>query len=92
MKELVTKRQEVLNAVEAGDYKKALSIAKGFTVDFDKEEQRVIQIAYETLCGRDSMFKMLKIDTIQMVEDAKKLVDKFGVRDHKKAKENSKRK
>lgn len=92
MKELVTKRQDVINAVKAGDYKKALSIAKTFTIDFDKDEQRIIQIAYETLCGRDSMYKMLKIDTNQMVEDAKKLVENFGVRDHKKAKENSKRK
>ncbi len=92
MKEIVSKRQQVINAVEAKDYKKALKIAKSFTIDFDKEEQRIIQIAYETLCGRDSMFKMLKINTTKMVEDAKKLVDNFGARDSRKTKEASKKK
>ena len=86
MRKLITKRQQVINSVESEDYKKALKIAKTFTIDFNSEEQRVIQIAYETLCGRDSMFKMLKIDTEQMVEDSKKLLKDFCERDYRKKK------
>lgn len=44
---LVTKKQKLKDAIAQGDIKKALSIAKGFYLEFNEEEQRNLQIAHE---------------------------------------------
>jgi hypothetical protein len=77
-KEIVSKKDQVIALVKAEDYKKALGIAKTFVRDFDKEEQRTIQIAHETLTGKGGIYTMMKIDTDKMVEDAKILLKKFS--------------
>ena len=76
-KEIESKKDQLISLVEKEDFKKALGIAKTFVRDFDKEEQRTIQIAYETITGKGGIYKMMKIDTDQMIEDAKNLLKKF---------------
>jgi hypothetical protein len=73
----MTKKDQLVEAVKSDDFKKALGIAKTFTRNFDKDEQRIIQIAHETISGKGSFYAMLKIDTEQMVEDAIELLKKF---------------
>ena len=43
----------VRKAVAGGDWKKALSIAKGFKLGISKEQQRVITRAYECMVHPD---------------------------------------
>jgi hypothetical protein len=74
---LESKKDQVIEAVKSKDYKKALSIAKTFVRDFDKEEQRIIQIAYETMTGKGGIYAMMKIDTSKMIEEAEELLNKF---------------
>lgn len=47
--ELITKKQKLKNAIADNDWKRALSISKGFTIEFNPEQQRVLQIAHETI-------------------------------------------
>lgn len=82
-KEIVSKKDQVIEAVKAEDYKKALGIAKTFVRDFNDEEQRIIQIAHETIRGNGSFYEMMKIDTNKMVEDSKLILKKFVTQKNK---------
>lgn len=44
---LITKREQVITALETGDYKEALKIAKGFNRDLTKDENTIVRRAYE---------------------------------------------
>lgn len=44
---LISKKQQLAEAIAFKDWKVALSIARSFVRDFTKEEQRIIQIANE---------------------------------------------
>ena len=66
-----TKFQEVKTAVESGDYKKALGIARKFFFGLTDEEKRCIEIAADALNGRQGFYTALGIDTAAMLEKAK---------------------
>lgn len=82
-KEIVSKKDQLISLVEKEDFKKALGIAKTFVRDFDKEEQRTIQIAHETITGKGAIYAMMHIDTEQMIVDAKELLKKFVTKKEK---------
>jgi len=46
-KELIPKKDQVVNHLQNGDYYKALSIAKSFKRDLPKEKQSIVTRAYE---------------------------------------------
>jgi len=73
-----TKKEIILEFINQENYPKALSIAKTFVRDFDKEGQRIIQIAHECVNGSNtSMYKMLGIDVEKTIEEAKHLLNDF---------------
>jgi len=43
----LSKKQKLKNEIAKGDWKKALGIAKSFTIEFNKDEQRILQISHE---------------------------------------------
>ena len=65
-----SKKQQVKNLVASGDIKGALAIAKGFKIEFDKEQQRTVQIAYEILTGKEKFYIQLGVDTEKVKQDA----------------------
>ena len=45
---MITKKEELLKAIAANDINAALRIAKDFRIDFNKDQQRILQIAHES--------------------------------------------
>lgn len=43
----VSKKAQVINALQSKDYKTALKIAKSFTIELTKEENAIVRRAYE---------------------------------------------
>lgn len=58
----------------AGDIKGALGVIKTFPFGFTREEKRVIEIAYESLIGRDAFYQRLGIDTAAMIAQSKEII------------------
>ena len=57
-----TKTSKMIKLIENKDWKKALSIASNFRMNFTKEEKRNIEIAYESMTGKDDFYKQLGFD------------------------------
>jgi len=76
---LVSKKQKLKNEIASGDWKKALSIANGFTIEFNKEQQRVLQIAHE--CwenkSRTNFYKGMGVDVEGNKKQAILLLKKY---------------
>lgn len=72
------KKNQLINSFSKGDIKKALKIAKGFSREFNKDQQRSIQIAYECLTGKESYYQQLGINTNQEKEKAKTLLSVYA--------------
>jgi hypothetical protein len=73
MKEIKADKARRLFAV--GDLKGALGIYKGFPFGFTKEEKRAIEIAYESLIGREAFYQRLGIDTAAMIAQSKEIIN-----------------
>lgn len=67
------KSDVVRELVAAGDYKKALSIAKGFKIGFTKEEQSTMTRAHECLV-HPGFYSQLGIDEAKAIEAGIELV------------------
>lgn len=61
------KSDMVRELVAAGDYKKALSIAKGFKIGFTKEEQSTMTRAHECMV-HPGFYSQLGIDEVKAIE------------------------
>ena len=61
------KSDTVRELVAAGDYKKALSIAKGFKIGFTKEEQSTMTRAHECM-AHPGFYSQLGIDEAKAIE------------------------
>jgi hypothetical protein len=59
----------------AGDLKGALGIIKTFPFGFSREEKRVIEIAYESLIGREAFYQRLGIDTSAMITQSREIIN-----------------
>lgn len=72
------KTEIAVNLLRAGNFIKALSIIKTFRLGFTKDEKRSIEIAYESLLGRDKFYQSIGIDTNKEIEKARQLLsDKY---------------
>lgn len=71
----ISKTAQVIQYLKDGDLRSALSILKTFRYDFDKEERRTIQIAYETMTGKAKFYESLGINTQLMIQKAQKLAN-----------------
>lgn len=45
---MISKKQQLLNAIASNNLPLALRIAKDFTIDFDADQRRTLQIAHES--------------------------------------------
>lgn len=62
------------DAFTRGDYVKALRILKDFGRMFDRDDLRILQIAYESLTGRASFYNNIGVDTVGTIKRAKELI------------------
>lgn len=75
---LYTKTDRAKALLKSGYFKEALSIIKTFKLGFTKAEKRSIEIAYESLLGRDKFYQSIGIDTNKEIEKARQLLsDKY---------------
>jgi hypothetical protein len=68
------KAEKARRLFAAGDLKGALGIYKNFPFGFTKDEKRAIEIAYESLIGRDSFYKRIGIDTAAMIAQSQEII------------------
>lgn len=72
--EIQTKKQKVKDFVKSNNFIAALRIAKSFFIEINKDEQRTIQIAFESLTGKERFYKQLGIDTLSEIEKSKEIL------------------
>nr|DAX28738.1 MAG TPA: hypothetical protein [Caudoviricetes sp.] len=73
-----TKVDKVKSLLAAGAFQKALTLVKTFRIGFTKDEKRSIEIAYESLLGRDKFYQSIGIDTNKEIEKSRQLLsDKY---------------
>lgn len=73
-----TKVDKVKSLLAAGAFQKALTIVKTFRIGFTKDEKRSIEIAYDSLLGRDKFYQSIGIDTNKEIEKSRQLLsDKY---------------
>ena len=70
------KSDMVRELVAEGNYKKALSIAKGFKIGFTKEEQTTLTRAHECMV-HPGFYRQLGIDEEQAIADGIELIKKI---------------
>ena len=69
-----TKTAEMLDHLNANQYKEALRIAKSFKIGFTKQEARIVQLGYECLVHPD-FYKSLGKDCTTCAETAIKCLN-----------------
>lgn len=74
-----TQRDKARMFFKKGDFKKALKLAKTFDITYNKEEVGILEIAYETVSGRESFYKQIGVDTDLNKQKALQLLDKLNV-------------
>lgn len=67
------KSEMVRELVAAGEYRKALSIAKGFKIGFTKEEQSKMTRAHECI-AHPGFYRQLGIDEEKAIEEGIEIV------------------
>ena len=58
-----TKTSQALTHFNSGNMAGALKLFSGFRIGFTREEQRTIQIAYESHTGKEEFYKSIAVDT-----------------------------
>lgn len=58
-----TKTSQAVSLFTSGKIVEALKIFKTFRIGFTKEEQRTLQIAHESMTGKEDFYKSLQLDT-----------------------------
>lgn len=58
-----TKTDKAVELFNLGNIVAALGIFKTFRIGFSAEERRTIQIAHESMTGKESFYRSLQIDT-----------------------------
>jgi len=75
---MITKKQQLLNAIEIGNTSLAFRIAKDFRIDFNDEQRRILQIAHESLDpAKKKFYSALGIDVDQNQTAASALLQQF---------------
>jgi len=57
-----TKTSKAVELFRNGKVKEALGIFSTFRIGFSKEEKRAIEIAYESMTGKEAFYRSLNID------------------------------
>lgn len=70
----MTKTERLKTLLRNGNIKEALAIAKSFRDGFSKQEKRTIEIAVESLKGKEEFYHQLGIDTEKEVIKAESIL------------------
>lgn len=79
---LKTKKMKAIEFIKNNDYKNAFKLIKSFNLEFNKEEQRYIQIAYESMNSEKNriFYESLNINVDEMIQKAKETINsKFKI-------------
>lgn len=72
-----TKRNICKIEYQKGNIKNAYNFARKFDKIFSSEQIRILQIAYEILTGKESFYKSIDINTTQVLNNAKIILDEY---------------
>ena len=70
----MTKTEKVVCLLRAGEWARAMNIAKTFRIGFTKSEVRTMEIASDTLNGNGRFYQDLGIDVADQVSKCKELL------------------
>ena len=70
----MNKTYKAILLLREGRLTEALAIIKTFRIGFTKEEQRTIEIAYESLVGNASFYEDIGIDTNTCISRAEEII------------------
>ena len=70
----MTKTEQVIVLVKAGEWAKAMNIAKTFRYGFTKDDIRTMEIASDTLNGNGKIYRDMGIDVAAEVFKCKALL------------------
>jgi len=77
---IITKKQQAINFIKAGSFKKALTIMKTFKREFSKDEVRSIQIANE--CWNDQVrrnfYTMIGVDFVSHINRSRIIMTNYA--------------
>ena len=75
-----TKTSKAVELFKSGNITGALKIFKVFKIGFTNDEQRKLQIAYESMTGNDSFYRSLQLDTATISTEAIQIIkQKYNV-------------
>lgn len=69
-----TKTTQAVSLFTSGKMAEALKIFRTFKIGFTKEERRLLQIAQESLSGKEDFYKSLQLDTATIKSQAIQLI------------------
>lgn len=69
-----TKTTQAVALLKSGETVKALKLFKTFKIGFTKDEKRKIEIAYESMTGKNVFFQSLQLDTATIKAEAIQLL------------------
>ena len=69
-----TKTTQAVALFNSGNISGAMKIFSTFRIGFSTAERRTIQIAHESLTGKESFYKQLQIDVDTIKEEANQLI------------------
>lgn len=72
-----SKKQQVIEAVQSENWKRALSISKNFKRDFNEDQLRSIQIGADCINGNSLLYSQMGIDTIAELNKAKQILKNY---------------
>jgi hypothetical protein len=73
--EQITKTQQAINLFKEKKYKESFKIFKTFKQTFNKDEIRLIELAYEGLTGKKSFYISIGISTDEAFKEAKDIIE-----------------
>lgn len=69
-----TKTAQALSLFSSGDFAGALKIFKTFRIGLTTEERRILQIAQESLTGKESFYQSLQLNTEAIKQEAIQII------------------
>lgn len=69
-----TKTSQAVAHFTSGNVTVALGIFKTFRIGFSKEERRTLEIAHESMTGKESFYKSIQLDTDQIKQSAIQII------------------
>jgi len=71
---MVTKTTKALELFSSGDMAGALRIFKTFRIGLTADERRILQIAQESLTGKESFYQSLQLNTEAIKQEAIQII------------------